>query len=78
MAQHILNVRVKRKYFALYQEILEGLTKGTVIVNWQDNDLLHNWYEKEKPNYQIYLWLTSKEVLFCVIAFDKTANAANY
>lgn len=34
-------------------EILEGLNpKGTVIVNY-DNDLLHNWYEKEKANYQI-------------------------
>ena len=34
-------------------EILEGLNpKGTVIVNY-DNDLLHNWYEKQKVNYQI-------------------------
>lgn len=34
-------------------EILEGLNpNGTVIVNY-DNDLLHNWYEKEKQNYHI-------------------------
>ena len=34
-------------------EILEGLKQnGTVIINY-DNDLLHNWYEKEKKNYNI-------------------------
>jgi UDP-N-acetylmuramoyl-tripeptide--D-alanyl-D-alanine ligase len=34
-------------------EILEGLNlQGTVIMNY-DNDLLHNWYEKEKENYHI-------------------------
>ena len=34
-------------------EILEGLNlQGTVITNY-DNDLLHNWYEKEKENYHI-------------------------
>lgn len=34
-------------------EILEGLKpNGTVIINY-DNDLLHNWYEKEKKNYNI-------------------------
>lgn len=34
-------------------EILEELNpKGTVIVNY-DNDLLHDWYEKQKTNYQI-------------------------
>lgn len=34
-------------------EILEELNpKGTVIVNY-DNDLLHDWYEKQKANYQI-------------------------
>lgn len=34
-------------------EILEGLNKnGTLIINY-DNDLLHNWYEKEKANYNI-------------------------
>lgn len=34
-------------------EILEGLNpQGTVVINY-DNDLLHNWYEEEKSNYNI-------------------------
>ena len=34
-------------------EILEGLNpNGTVVINY-DNDLLHNWYEKENQNYNI-------------------------
>ena len=34
-------------------EILEGLKpNGTVIINY-DNDLLNNWYEQEKENYNI-------------------------
>jgi UDP-N-acetylmuramoyl-tripeptide--D-alanyl-D-alanine ligase len=34
-------------------EILEGLnSKGTIVINY-DNDLLYNWYNKEKENYNI-------------------------
>ncbi len=41
-------------------EILEGLNKnGTVVVNY-DNDLLHNWYEKEKNNYNIVSYGTQE------------------
>ncbi len=42
-------------------EILEGLNKnGTVIINY-DNDLLHNWYEKEKQNYNIITYGLNKQ-----------------
>lgn len=34
-------------------EILEGLnSNGTLVINY-DNDLLHDWYEKEKNNYNV-------------------------
>ncbi len=41
-------------------EILEGLNKnGTVVVNY-DNDLLNEWYEKEKNNYNIITYGTQQ------------------
>jgi len=51
-------------------EILEGLNKnGTLVIN-SDNDLLHNWYLKEKDNYKIITYgikeksdITGKEAI---------------
>lgn len=41
-------------------EILEGLNKnGTVIINY-DNDLLNDWYEKEKDKYNIITYGTQE------------------
>lgn len=41
-------------------EILEGLKpNGTVIINY-DNDLLHNWYEQQKENYNIITYGLNK------------------
>ena len=41
-------------------EILDGLKpNGTVIINY-DNDLLHNWYEQQKENYNVITYGLNK------------------
>ena len=41
-------------------EILEGLNKdGTVVINY-DNDLLNDWYNKEKQNYNVITYGTQE------------------
>lgn len=57
-------------------EILEGLNKnGTVVVNY-DNDLLHNWYEKEKNNYNIVTFGTHKgsSILGINVVFNENGS----
>lgn len=50
---HIGNLGSRENILKAKMEILEGLNKeGTVVINY-DNDLLKNWYKKEKQNYNI-------------------------
>ena len=49
---HIGNLGSRENILKAKLEILEGNKKKAVIIN-NDNDLLHNWYEENKENYNI-------------------------
>lgn len=49
---HIGNLGSRENILKAKLEILEGNKKDAVIIN-NDNDLLHEWYEKNKENYNI-------------------------
>lgn len=49
---HIGNLGSRENILKAKLEILEGNENPTIIIN-NDNDLLHNWYEKNKKNYKI-------------------------
>ena len=49
---HIGNLGSRENILKAKLEILEGCENPTVIIN-NDNDLLHNWYEKNAKNFNI-------------------------
>ena len=52
---HIGNLGSRENILKAKLEILEGTENPKVIIN-NDNDLLHEWYEKNKNKYEIYTY----------------------
>ena len=52
---HIGNLGSRENILKAKLEILEGMAIPKIIIN-NDNDLLHNWYEKNKDKIEIYTY----------------------
>ena len=50
---HIGNLGSRENILKAKLEILEGMEKPKIVIN-NDNDLLHDWYEQNKENVEIY------------------------
>ncbi len=52
---HIGNLGSRENILKAKLEILEGMSKKQIVIN-NDDDLLHNWYEENKNNLEIYTY----------------------
>ena len=60
---HIGNLGSRENILKAKLEILEGMIKKNIVIN-NDNDLLHNWYLKNKENLEIHTFGIKNESEF--------------
>ncbi len=75
---HIGNLGSRRNILKAKLEILEGLKpNGTLIIN-QDNDLLNEWYQKNKANYQLKTIGIKTNADFQALDIKENENESNF
>ena len=75
---HIGNLGSRENILKAKLEILDGMKENGIIVINNDNDLLHDWYLKNKENYNIITYGIENESLFMAENITYTENGSTY
>lgn len=74
---HIGNLGSRENILKAKLEILEGMKEPKIVIN-NDNDLLHNWYEKNKNNLEIHTYGIENESEFVAEDIKSQENSSNF